>query len=351
MGRIHVDEVRLDKPAVFLSMDSQGRFNYEGLFARAGSAATGRAASTAVPLAILLRRLAVTDAAIRMTDARKAPLLAVEDADFRSSFSAGPSGVEGKGKATLARVRIADVLQMTGVSSPLAVESDRLKLAPIRGRLAEGELGADVSVRLKGGFRWSARLDLEDAQVARLLEDARARPMLAGRLRANGSFEGGAAGLATTTGKWRARIVDCAAHDVRLLALLSTLLGLPELANPDFDECQADFELKGNRLETSALSMKGRLVRLGGHGQADLRSSALDYDMTLALARTLLDRVPAKELRAAFQEQPDGFGSTQFRVTGTFAEPRTDLTSRIGRAAAGELLRGGLERLFGKKKP
>jgi hypothetical protein len=350
LGRVHVDEVRLDKPVLLLATDSQGRFNYERLRGlRVGGGASGKATSSAVPLSIVLKRLAVSDATIRMTDARRASLVGIEGADFKSSFSAGPSGVEGRGKAEVRSARLGDVLRVTGVSSPLEVQADTLKLAPIRGRLADGEVASDVSVRLKGTLHWTARLDLDDAQVARLLEEAHARPSLSGALRANGAFEGGA-GLATTSGKWHAQINDCAVHDVRLLALLSTLLGLPELANPDFDECQADFVLKGYRLETPTMAMKGRLVRLTGRGEADLRSSALDYDMTLSLARPLLGRIPAKELRAAFTEQPDGFASTPFRVTGTVAEPRTDLSSRIGRAAAGSLLQGGLDKLFGRKK-
>jgi len=64
----------------------------------------------------------------------------------------------------------------------------------------------------------------------------------------------------------------------------------------------------------------------------------------------LLDRIPARELRAAFRDRGDGFGVLDFKVTGTTAAPRTDLTARLGKAAAGEAAESGLRKLFGHKK-
>jgi hypothetical protein len=58
-----------------------------------------------------------------------------------------------------------------------------------------------------------------------------------------------------------------------------------------------------------------------------------------------------KELKAAFKERGDGFSAVDFKVTGTSAAPKTDLASRVGKAAATEAAVSGLKKIFGKKKP
>jgi hypothetical protein len=70
--------------------------------------------------------------------------------------------------------------------------------------------------------------------------------------------------------------------------------------------------------------------------------------MTLALATAVLERLPAKELRAAFRDRGDGFGTLDFRVTGTTASPQTDLVPRIAAAAAGQAAKNKVKKLLEK---
>ena len=128
-------------------------------------------------------------------------------------------------------------------------------------------------------------------------------------------------------------------------------LQLPELANPSFDECRMEFTLGGNRVQTPVLSLKGAAVQMTGKGTMSLATSALDYDMNLALAKSLVDKIGVKELRAAFRDRGDGFAAVDFKVTGTSDRPQTDLAARIGKAAATQALKDQAGKLFGKKKP
>jgi hypothetical protein len=72
--------------------------------------------------------------------------------------------------------------------------------------------------------------------------------------------------------------------------------------------------------------------------------------MTLALHQALLGRLPVKEVRAAFEDRGDSFSTLDFKVTGTADAPRTDVVARIARAGATEVLKGALQKLFGRKK-
>lgn len=62
-----------------------------------------------------------------------------------------------------------------------------------------------------------------------------------------------------------------------------------------------------------------------------------------------------KELRAAFRQRDDGWRELDFKVTGTYDAPKTDILARIGKGAVDDLLKKGIEKgldeLFKKKQP
>lgn len=121
------------------------------------------------------------------------------------------------------------------------------------------------------------------------------------------------------------------------LAVLVRSLDTPEFKKSVLDRAQAAL---GTEVQ----------VTMTGKGVASLLNDSLDYDMTLSMKQAMLDRIPVREMRAAFHPREGGFAAVDFKVTGTMAAPQTDLTSRIGAAAATELVKGGLGKLFGRKK-
>jgi hypothetical protein len=301
-----------------------------------------------VPLRVVLKQLSVEDASIVVADPTNARLLTVEDADFRSAFEIAGGIAQGSGEATLATVNVADLLFVREVRSPLAMSKETVKLAPVRGRIAGGEVTGDVTVHLKRGLRYVANLEVKGAAVKTLLAEARSAGGLAGTLVARGTFEG-SGGLPTLRGRCQGAVSGCRVEHARTLALLAGILQVPELASPDFEECRFEFAQAGSRLATPVLSLKGDAVRLSGRGTVDLETSGLDYRMTLALSPKLSAKVTRPEVRPAFKPVADGFAAIDFRLYGTTLEPQTDLVSRLGRAAATEAAKGQLNRLFKKK--
>ena len=348
-GRVEVERLALERPRLALSMDARGGFNYEKLGGSARAGAKGPpAAAAAVPLRIVLKQLAVEDASVVMTDHTKARLLTVEGADFRSAFEVEGGIAQGRGQATIATVNLADLLFLRRLEAPLSMSKQTVKLAPIRGRVAGGTATGDLTVHLKGGFRYVANLELRGANVRTLLAEAKSTGGLSGTLAAKGTFEG-SGGLPTMKGRGLGTITDCRLEHGRTLALLAGLLQVPELASPDFDECRTEFTQSGYRLSTPVLSLKGPAVQLTGKGTVDLVTYGLDYEMSLALAPRLFAKVTRPELRPAFRPRDDGFFVIDFRLYGTTLDPQTDLVSRIGKAAATEAAKDQLNRLFKRK--
>ena len=132
--------------------------------------------------------------------------------------------------------------------------------------------------------------------------------------------------------------------------MLAAVLQVPELANPDFDRCVIDFQLNGYRVATPMIDFKGSALQIAGKGTMNMASGALAYDLTLALADSLLRKIPVQETRAAFKPRADGLAAVDFKVYGTSDAPKTDLATRLGKAAARETARKGAQRLLSGRK-
>lgn len=347
-GRVEVERLALEKPALALAMDRRGGFNYEKLGGGQAAKTSPSAPAGAVPLRIVMKSLAVENGQVAMKDAAEARLMAVDDIDFRSAFEVSGGAAHGKGDVTIGSVNVADLLFVRGVSAPLSMSKDKVSLAPIRGAFGGGVVTGDVNVDLKGGFRFATEIAIAGAKLKTLLEEARSPAALSGILSGKARFEG-SGGLATMRGKGSADIGSCRAEESRVLALLAAVLQVPELANPDFEACHVEFQQTGSRFATPVLNLTGDAVRLSGNGTLNLDTSGLDYQMTLALSPKLFARVTRPELRGAFAQRSDGFVSLDFRLYGTTLEPKTDLMARLGKAAATDAAKQGVNKLLKKK--
>jgi hypothetical protein len=353
-GRFEVQQLSLDKPVVSLAMDSKGGFNYDRLGAAAPKTATPVPATPAsgggsLPFKLVLSKLSVSHADVGMTDATKATLLKVHDANFDSSFEIEGAAARGHGDASINSISMADMLFLRDVKAKLDVTPDVVKLAPLNSKLAGGDAGGDLTLKMKNGFRYTMNLDVKNADVKTLASEAKSAGGVEGKLAAKATFEG-TGGMETMKGKGKAEITSCKVSNSKVLSMLSTLLRVPELASPDFKQCLVEFQMNGNRVDTPVISFKGAITEITGHGTMNMASGALDYQLNLALSNALLGKMPAPEMRAAFKDRGDGFGATDFKVFGTTAAPQNDLAGRVGKAAATEVAKKGIQKLFGGKK-
>jgi hypothetical protein len=337
-GRLELANLSVEKPALNLAMDARGVFNYEKL---SGSNATSSTSSAGtLPIELVISKLSLKGARIVMRDPRAA-LLKVEGADLSSSVRLAGASVEGEGTLRIAVLNLADSFFVRGVSAPLKASNGALALAPVRAVLAGGDVRGDVKVQLQNRFHFGTKLTVTGAQLQKLLEEAKAAQTASGTVAADAAIEG-SGGLATLKGKGQIQVKGCKVSHAPLMTLVATALRIPELAHPDFDECRTTFTLGGGRLVTPSLSLKGPSLQIAGHGVTSLESLSIDYDMTLALRETLLKRIPAQELRAAFKDRGDGFATLDFKVTGTTSAPQSDLAMRLGKGAA----ESGLKKLL-----
>ena len=350
-GRLQIDDLSVEKPVIRLVADARGAYNYERLkvySSAPSSKSSGASGGSNLLRELVVDRLAVANGQLVMADGKQA-FLRLDDLDFESRLAVGAAGAEGQGRARIGVLALAESLFLRGVESPITVSRKGLRLEPVRARLADGPVSAQVRVELEPEMRWSLNLEAEGSSLETLLKEAGLAPTASGKVTAKGALSG-TGGMPTARGKGNAEVQSCRVKDSAVLKALAGLLQLPELASPRFEECRMEFEVSGGVARTPVLSLKGPALELTGKGTFGLATSGLDYDMTLALSPELVSRIPGNTTRAAFKKREDGFGTLDFGVTGTAADPKVDLVSRFGMSLATEAAKEGLRKLFGKKK-
>jgi len=295
-----------------------------------------------------ISRLTLREGRLNVVDGRKVPFLTLEGAEVDTSLTAAGGVLEGSGKTQIEAMGLANMLVVRGLKAPVEASKQRLHLGPMKGRLAGGTASGDLAVNLGDAFHYKVALEVKGSEVEKLMEEARSASSLSGSLEARGSFEGDG-GLATLRGEGKAEVSRCRARQAPILVLLANTLRISELADPKLDVCRLEFTLGGGRARTPVVRLSGPELRLTGRGVTDLRDGSLDYEMTLALSQGLRNRIPIKEVRAAFREVGDGFGALDFRVTGTLSAPRSDIAGRLVKAGAIEVMKDRLGRFLGRK--
>jgi uncharacterized protein involved in outer membrane biogenesis len=364
-GRVEVERLTLDKPILGLIVDEEGRFNYEALGGKkpavsgpeppsgadpaAGPAADAPsgAAEAAALLDIVLSEVGVRDARITMIDDEDTNLMTIEDVDFAAALEVSDGVTRGQAKASISTVSMADVLFVREIEAPLTLSKEQVLLSPIEGRVAGGKATGEMTTHLQDGFRYEGELDLTGVSVETLLQEAQSNFRVAGTLRGTMSFEG-TGPMSTLKANGQAQVVDCRVEDSKMLALLSTVLKVPELASPEFQDCRIEYSLANNVLSTSVLSLKGQAIEITGKGRLNLVRSTINYDLNLALTEALLNKITVPQLRGAFEPRGDGFSEISFRAYGTTDAPETDLLTRVGRAAAEDAVKDQANKLLRK---
>lgn len=351
--RLEIAELRLDGPAITLIRNDRGEWSFERLVSRPAPAppppAAGAAGGTETPppmplapaLDVVVPRLALSRGTLAVTRETKGALVGASGIQVTTSLSRVGGALAGQGELAVESLRIAERVEVRALAAPIRFSGGELTLSPLRGQLAEGTLGGQVTVNLAGATRYAIAIDLKDARSEALMA-ALGGHSLSGRLEAQASLNGTAEGL---TGQGRAQIRDGRLHDLPVLGAVAAALDLPHLRDLRFQEGAIDFTLAGDVLHTPVVRFISGDVRILGKGEVQLRTGELAHQFTLLVPQAAVRRAP-REMRTAFTDRGDGLAGVDFRVWGPYRSPRTDLQDRVLRGFAESILRKGLKQFL-----
>jgi hypothetical protein len=348
-GRVEIQQLSLDRPVITLSRNAKSEWNYENLGAPADTppvvaTPSAPATKTGMPLDIALSKLALTHGDVLMLGEAGKPLAKVQGIDFTSAVKLTGSKLSGAGRAGVDLIAVAESLFVRQVSAPVSFTGDDVRLAPLGGKMADGNVSGELALRLMGGFKYLVNLQVKDSDVSKLLQEAGAKQVMTGKLQLAAKFEG-TGGLPTMAGAGKAEITGGKLMEIPALNLVATLLQVPELRDMKFDECLMEFSLTNNGMQTPVIRLTSPRVQITGKGSVSLTDYSLNHNLTLVFAKGVLDNAP-KEVRGIFAERPDGSRTLEFRVWGPYDAPKTDIADRLVTGTTQQLLEKGLQKLL-----
>lgn len=351
-GRVEIQQLSLDKPVVTLARGAGGAWNYEKLGGAPAPAPSQPAAPVTAPttpasppLDVTLSKLAMNHAVIVMLDESGKSLIRIDDANLTCAVNLEGGKLSGTGKTSIETMDVANSLFVRKLGAPVTISTDAIKLAPLDGTIAAGKISGDAGLRLTGGAAYMANVQVKDADLAKLIEEAGVKKkVMTGKLQLTTKLEG-TGGLPTMTGNGKAEIVGGQVADIPLLNTLAALLQISALRNLKFSECVVEYSLANNVMQTPVIRLVAPDVQISGKGSVSLADYSLNHTMTIAFTTNAIAATP-KEVRALFAPRQDGMQALDFKVWGPYDAPKTDLTDRLVNAAAQHLIEKGLQKLF-----
>ena len=353
--RVEIEQLSATKPVVTLSRNEKGEWNYDKIGVPASGApaaqpaakpaaqpAAGESGSLALDLA--LSRLAVNDGEVTLLGEKNKPLTKIQGLDFTSALSFIGGKFSGNGRAKIGTLAIAESLFVRQLDSPVSMTSSEIKLSPAIGKLADGDVTCDLTLKLTGGFKYLLSLQAKNSDVAKLLQEAGVKEVINGKLQGTTTVEG-TGGLPTIAGKGRFEITNGRLMQLPLQGVLATLLQVAELREIKFDECVLEYTLANSVMQTPVIKLSSAGIQVTGKGSVSLTNYALNHDLTLALSKTLLAKVP-KEVQSAFKDRGDGFLTVDFHVSGPYDSPKTNLAQGMLKNAVQQQIQQRLFKLF-----
>jgi uncharacterized protein involved in outer membrane biogenesis len=347
--RVEIEQLTLDKPIITLSQNDKNEWNYESIGTKGSptnpapveakptsAVATPGKPTASPPLDIVLSKLAITQGAVSLVSDKDKSLVKVEGINFSSAVSLIANKMSGTARAGIDNINLSDALFVEKIAASITLGSDEVKLAPLSGKLADGALAGDVDVKFSNGLQYTVNLQVKDTDVARLLQEAKTKPVMSGKLTATTTLAG-TGGLPTIVGNGRAQIDGGQLMEIPILNVLALVLQMDGLRNLKFSECVLEFSISNNVMQTPVIRLTSPEIQITAKGSVALADNSLNHDVTITFAKGAIGTIP-NTIVGLFTEQADGSEALSFKVWGPFNSPKTDLTKRITQGAVKQLL-------------
>jgi uncharacterized protein involved in outer membrane biogenesis len=148
---------------------------------------------------------------------------------------------------------------------------------------------------------------------------------LSGSLDLQSKWRGAETGV--LDGEGDAQLTNGKLEGVKILQEVGQVLKIKELEDPVITSAKSHFLVQNQQTKFIGLQLNSPAFQITGDGIVDFNGN-LNANLVLILSRDAMAKLP-KEVAASFVQQQDGTGSIAFTVTGTTANPQTDLATRL----------------------
>ena len=321
--KLQVTGVTLDQPQIVLTKQATAPPPAQAL---PGGPDSGTTASpgTAVPFQVALGRAKVSDGSLSILDANGTSMV-----DFQGVNATADTSGYFEGKDVTGTLKITDMqgsnLHITNFSTPFTWHQNLLDAKPFEATAFNGTIA--------GGYHFDGtapsvlEVNAKGFDVAQLTAatSSGSSARLSGLLDLQSKWFGAESG--DPNGEGDAQLRNGKLEGVKMLRDLSGVLRVKELDEPLITSAKTHFVVQNRQTKFIGLQINAGAVQMTGSGTIDF-NGGLNADMVLILSSDAMGRLP-KEVSAFFVQQSDGSGSVAFHLSGTAANPKTDLATRL----------------------
>jgi hypothetical protein len=287
--------------------------------------ASSGAAGTTVPFQFTLDRAKVNDGTISVRDATGASMVELQGVNAQADTSGYAEGKEVTGTLKITDLALPSNLHMANFSTPVTYTAGTLDAKPMEATAYSGNVAGGYHFQL---FQLSV-LDLngKGLDVAQLTAatTSKSSAKLSGSLDLQSKWRG--IGTGDINGEGDAQMTNGKLEGVKILQDMSQILRINELNAPVITKAQTHFQVANQQTTFTGLQIESTVLKITGGGVIGF-NGGVRADLVLILSREAMGKLPS-EAAASFVQQTDGSGSIGFQVTGTTANPQTDLATRL----------------------
>jgi hypothetical protein len=321
--KLRLTGVTLDTPQVVLTKQPTPPPPAQALPGGPDSGTTA-GPGTAMPFQVSLDSAKIKDGSLMVCDASGTPMVQFQgvnaDADTSGYFD---------GKDVTGTLKIADMagsnLHITSFSTPFTYHQNFLDAKPFAATAFNGNIAGDY--HLDNTTPSVLNLNATGLDIAQLTAatSSSSSAKLTGSLDIQSKWISAESG--DPNGEGDVQLTNGQLQGVKMLHDLSEVFQVKELSDPVISAAKTHFLVQNRQTKFIGLQINSTGFQMTGSGVIGFNGS-LNADMVLILAPKSMDKLP-KQVSAFFVKQSDGSGSVAYHLSGTVANPQTDLATRL----------------------
>lgn len=348
---IEITRIELDHPVVSLQERPSGGWN---LPAKSGPPAGGDSAPAfdtgGQQFAVVLRSLAMRDAAFTVQDAQGERLVSMEGIQLDGRFESRHARTEAGGAMKVGRMVLGPYFTMTDVAGEILLADEKLELKQLHGSAHGGEATGAADAHFgPAGSGFTLQIKLDQVDMATLMRDFGGKgDFVTGKGFVQTSLAGDLKEPLLLSGPGTLKITGARLAGLSALQDLGKMLGIKELEQTQFETIDGEFKIADQRLTFYKLEARSGLVQMTGNGYITF-DKTMDFNLLLLLGSDLAKLVP-QQIRPVFDQGADGSLSLAFKVEGPLEAPRNDLKEKLAGSTLNNVLLPALQDLLFKGK-
>jgi len=250
------------------------------------------------------------------------------------------------GTILIREVEVGTSLRIRKLGSPFTWDGKTLSMPEITGILAGGAITGDYKLEAGEEPSFTLNANVVDAKLSKLAEDAAADAgKTAGTMKGHIHLTGNPINAASLSGTASVDLIEARLQPVDFIVKLGELFGIDELQLLQLSEATSKFVIADEKVIVENIRLQSENLILEGKGRAKF-DGGLDLKSRLLINKKIQKQL-GSGLGKNFESSEDSaYKQLPFKVTGTVANPKTDLLDKVIGIDLGEDVGGLLQNIL-----